>query len=41
MRLQCPRCGQPMRINAFNQDGGRDEWPEMDQSTDTTGDPWD
>ena len=39
--MQCPRCGQPMRINAFNQDGGRDEWPEMDQSTDTTGDPWD
>ena len=75
--LQCPRCGQPMRIIAFvldppvierilrhvgeptepptilparsppqtelafDQDGGRDDWPEMDQSVDTPGDPWD
>jgi len=75
--LQCPRCGEPMRIIAFileppvierilrhvgepteppailparsppqgelafDQDGGRDDWPEMDQSVDTPGDPWD
>ena len=75
--LQCPRCGQTMRIIAFvmdppvierilrhvgepteppailparsppqtelafDQDGGRDDWPEMDQSVDTPGDPWD
>ena len=75
--LQCPRCGQPMRVIAFvldppvierilrhvgepteppallparsppqgelafDQDGGRDDWPEMDQSVDTPGDPWD
>jgi hypothetical protein len=75
--LQCPTCGQPMRIIAFvldppvierilrhvgepteppvllparsppqgelafDQEGGRDDWPEMDQSVGTTGDPWD
>ena len=75
--LQCPHCGQPMRIItfvleppvverilrhigepteppallparsppqgelAFDRDGGRDDWPEMDQSVDTPGDPWD
>jgi hypothetical protein len=75
--LQCPSCGQPMRIIAFildppvierilghvgepterlailparsppqgelafDQDGDRDDWPEMDQSVDTRGDPWD
>jgi hypothetical protein len=30
-----------MGIIAFDQDGGCDDWPEMDQLTDTTGDPWD
>ena len=75
--LQCPHCGQPMRIIAFvleppvverilrhigepteppallparsppqgelafDQDGGRDDWPEMDQSVGSTGDSWD
>ena len=75
--LQCPSCGQPMRIIAFileppvierilrhigeptepptilparsppqtelafDQDGGRDDWPEMDQSVDAPGDSWD
>ena len=75
--LQCPRCGQPMRIIAFvldppvierilahvgepmeppailparsppqgefafDQDGGGDDWPEMDQSVETPRDSWD
>jgi len=75
--LQCPRCGQPMRIIAFvldppvierilrhvgepteppailparsppqtelefDQGGGHDDWPEMDQSQGTSGDSWD
>ncbi len=25
----------------FDQDGGRDDWPKMDQSVGTTGDSWD
>jgi hypothetical protein len=25
----------------FNQDGGGDDWPEMDQSAETPGDAWD
>ena len=75
--LQCPHCGQPMRIIAFvldppviervlrhvgepteppvvlparsppqgelvfDQDGGRDDWPEMDQSVDIAEASWD
>ena len=77
--LQCPHCGQPMRIIAFvldppvierilrhvgepteppailparsppqgeiafdqDQDGGRDDWPDMDQSADTADASWD
>jgi len=36
-----PARSPPQGELAFDQDGGRDDWPEMDQSVDTSGDPWD
>ena len=36
-----PARSLPQTEIVFNQDGGRDDWPEMDQSVDTPGDPWD
>jgi hypothetical protein len=36
-----PACSPPQGELEFDQDGGRDDWPEMDQSADTPGDPWD
>ena len=36
-----PARSPPQGELAFDQEGGRDDWPEMDQSVGTTGDPWD
>ncbi len=36
-----PARSPPQVELAFNQAGGRDDWPEMDQTVDTPGDPWD
>jgi len=36
-----PARSPPQTELAFGQDGGRDDWPEMEQSVDTPGDPWD
>ncbi len=34
-----PARSPPQGELAFDQEGGRDDWPEMDQSVSTTGDP--
>ena len=36
-----PARSPPQGELVFGQDGGRDDWPEMDQSVGSTGDSWD
>ncbi len=36
-----PARSPPQTEIVFNQDGGRADWPEMDQSAEAPGDSWD